>query len=128
LVACWLGRKWLGRKLLRRHGRTAHGTRQRKNITIAPQIRPEARDSEFYLVEKYLLTQGAGRSEHETLTCWQQRIAPQIGAAAAVGLTEIIHLHYRCRFGREPSAAGRDALRRACTDWLAEFSRKPDQV
>jgi len=78
-----------------------------------PIIRP-GQDSEFYLIEQRLESEGRGRRPWEPAAVWIQRIH-------ATDLGPIVELHYRYRFdpaGLEATARG--ALKTNAETWLRE--------
>ncbi len=117
-----LGMTWLGRELVRRRGgfmRTVQ--RVKKSAAKAPPLPAEAA-SAFYRIEAMLAERGLSRPNHEPLTLWLARIAPQLGEEAAGGLARIVALHYRCRFGPQCLQSElRDDLRSASREWIERF-------
>ena len=65
-------------------------------------------DSEFYLVERYLARQGAGRRSDETLLGWLARLRRE-STQDTRALANLVDLHYRLRF----DPLGLDASNRA---------------
>ena len=94
----------------------------RKNKVTANQTKAEPQEPAFYQIETLLAARGLKRPAHESLHRWQARIAPQLGPEAGAALAQIIHLHYRCRFGPLPVPQDeRLRLQAAGRDWIAQF-------
>src|SRR5437867_4990196 len=74
-------------------------------------------DSEFYLIERRLESEGRGRRPWEPASAWIQRVH-------ATELGPIVELHYRYRFdpaGLDPTT--RVALKTSATMWLSEHAQ-----
>jgi transglutaminase-like putative cysteine protease len=94
----------------------------RKKANAAEQTQAEPQEPTFYQIETLLAARGMKRPTHESLHHWQARIAPQLGQEAGAALAQIIHLHYRCRFGPLPVPQDeRLRLQAAGQDWIARF-------
>lgn len=114
---------WFGRKINWR-AVVFNPVRLRNKLAVTLANGTNAFDSQLYRIEKMLAERGCGRPPDEPLTDWLARIAPQIDADASAALTQIVALHYRCRFGPQPVPAEHlERLQRAGRDWIARFER-----
>jgi hypothetical protein len=93
-----------------------------KNTRIASRPGAAQPDSAFYRIEQLLAQRGHPRAANEPLTHWLARITPHLGVDASTALAEVIHWHYRWRFGPLPDDARQD-LQNACQDWLTRFGQ-----
>ncbi len=78
-------------------------------------------DSEFFAIERMLLSRGLERDSGETISRWLKRAGPHLGGLAAE-LPELLQLHHRYRF--DPAGltnSERALLKNGATAWLHRF-------
>lgn len=98
----------------------AQGKPARKGPATAETV--SVREAAFFQIEQHLAARGMARPAHEALSHWQARIATQLPAEAGTLLADLLHLHYRCRFGPQPVPQETlTQLREGCREWLGRF-------
>jgi hypothetical protein len=104
--------------------RSRRQRRQRDLDIEAARMAWPGLDSEFYQVERKLVTRGAARQPGEPLSAWLLRASADPALAAIRDrLRLLLQLHYRYRFDPEGlSQTDREALRRETAGCLARMA------